>query len=232
MFNSDIRRHFIISTISSLLRGLWLRSIIRICGPHITCMNPFWLFILLLVFCFFESLFVWLDFFDVLTLAEFALDIELFIAQINHLFEVFGACIAVELTLGHSDLPRGIYDWCLLFFFNRWKSLAVWLLDLLRGFESSNAPRSVAILSFLFPLEQEWVYRLCSGPRRWHEALPLFCSIAQKWVAARWSRYLFRSSWYIRFTMLSLHVVSRALTTLSICGRLYIEVCWLSPWGC
>ena len=85
MFDSDIRWHLITSTISSLLRSLLrsllLRSIIvLIRGPHITCLNSFWLFILLLFFCFFDSLLVRLDFFNVLALAKFALDFELFIA--------------------------------------------------------------------------------------------------------------------------------------------------------
>ena len=103
-------------------------------------------------------MFVRLYLFDVLALAELTLDIELIIAQIDHLFEVFGACVAVELALSHSDLPRGIYDWFLLFFLDdRRNSLTVWLFDLLSGSKSSNAPRSVPTLSLFISLEQEWV---------------------------------------------------------------------------
>ena len=69
MFDSDIRWHLIISTVCSLLRSLL----------HITRLNTFWLVILLLDFCFFDGLFVRLDFFNVRALAEFALDFELFI---------------------------------------------------------------------------------------------------------------------------------------------------------
>ena len=138
----------------------------------------------------------------------------------------------MELALSHTNLPRGIYDWCLLFFFNGWESLAVWLLDLLRGFKSSYATRSVAILSLLFPLEQEWVSSLCTGARRREKTLPFLCSITKKWVAAWWSRHLFGCGWNFRFPLLSLHVTTRTLTTFSILGRPYSEVWWLPPWGC
>ena len=137
----------------------------------------------------------------------------------------------MELALSHADLPRGIYDWSFLFFFDRWERLAVWLLDLLRGLKSSYASRSVAILSFLFPLEQEWVHRLCTGARRREKTLPFLCSITQKWVTAWWSRHLFGCGWSFRFPLLSLHLTIRALTAFSVFGRPDSEVWWLPPWA-